>query len=652
MPKRLNGAVLREFRTLFHLGVVGDLTDGQLLERFSNANRETAELAFAALVERHAPMVLNVCQAILQNEHDAQDAFQSTFLVLARKARALWVRDSIAPWLHQVAYRAARQARTARHRRLAKEQEAAAKAPTSEPNHETQPERSAILHEEIERLPARYRGPLVLCDLKGQTQEQAARQLACPVGTIKSRLNRGRQRLKDRLKRRGLAPAFGIGATLATDATQAAVPFSLVQSTIVHAISFSASRGAAGVVPVAVASLTEGVLRAMMFTKIKMLMIPGLLLTTAIGAGVVAQVVESESDPKGNQKPPQAEQPKVADEQVGEPGVILVERGTIEAQKSTNVINQTDLQTSILSILPEGTLVEKDQLVCELDTQELRNELANQRLATEQARADYQNAQKTFEIKEIDVEEYIGGILPQELKTIEGQIKLAQAELELAKDRLQVIKESEEKGQLLDLKIKQGEFAILKTEFNLQQIEQKREVLKMYTGPKQVKTLQAEVESARAILFAREAAMVREMEREEEIQSRIEKCKIYAPADGMVTYASADIREGAIVRPRQILFRLNDIEAPLQLDTRVPEAMIDKITPGKNVLITVDAFPNQTLKGVVASISPLPNPTRLNAGLPEEYFYNTYNTKVTIEENTKHLRPGMTATVEILAEAD
>ena len=175
-----DGAVRRQLRTLFNVGTVRDLTDGQLLERFATDRGEAAELAFAVLVERHGPMVMRVCRAVLGDSHDAQDAFQATFLVLVKRARGLWVRDSIGPWLHQVAYRTASCARTAaaRHRRL--ERNAAITAQETRPERDFELER--LLHEEIDRLPERYRSPIVLCDLEGRTYEQAARHLGWPVG--------------------------------------------------------------------------------------------------------------------------------------------------------------------------------------------------------------------------------------------------------------------------------------------------------------------------------------------------------------------------------------------------------------------------------------------------------------------------------------
>ena len=119
MPREKNPAVVKVLQTLFNVGAVRDLSDGQLLERFATDRGEPAELAFAVLVERHGAMVLRVCRGILAESADAEDAFQATFLVLVGKARGLWVRDSLGPWLHQVAFRVASRARleAARRRR-------------------------------------------------------------------------------------------------------------------------------------------------------------------------------------------------------------------------------------------------------------------------------------------------------------------------------------------------------------------------------------------------------------------------------------------------------------------------------------------------------------------------------------------------------
>ena len=198
----------RNLRTTFQVGTVGDLTDGQLLERFTARGGETRELAFTALVDRHGPMVFRVCRSVLRDPDEAHDAFQATFLVLAQRARSLWVRDSLGPWLHKVAYRVASCARSSAARRRRHEQRAAELAsPTVYEN--GRDDLGDVLHDEVNRLPGNCRAAVILCYFEGLSPEQAAGRMGCPVGTVQSRLARGREKLRSRLTRRGLAPALG-----------------------------------------------------------------------------------------------------------------------------------------------------------------------------------------------------------------------------------------------------------------------------------------------------------------------------------------------------------------------------------------------------------------------------------------------------------
>ena len=189
MTSQRNRSAHRSLRALFDAGTVAGLTDGQLLERFAARSGETSELTFAIMVERHGPMVLRVCRSVLRHEHDVEDAFQATFLVLVRKAESLWVRDSLGPWLYRVAYRMAVRAKIVEGRRKAAEGRVAEMAA----DRSSVAEQSGVgpaLYEEIDRLPDRYRIPVVLCDLEGRTYEAAARHVGCPLGTLKSRLAR------------------------------------------------------------------------------------------------------------------------------------------------------------------------------------------------------------------------------------------------------------------------------------------------------------------------------------------------------------------------------------------------------------------------------------------------------------------------------
>jgi RNA polymerase sigma factor (sigma-70 family) len=291
VASRQSGAALREFRTLFHVGTTGDLTDGQLLERFVTGRGEAPELAFASLVDRHAALVLGVCRAVLRDDYDAQDAFQATFLVLLRKARRLWVEDSLGPWLHQVAYRAACSARAARTRRRMHERHAAEMASLEVAAAGNPEDLGRVLHEEIERLPARFHFPVVLCDLEGCTHERAARHLGCPVGTVKSRLARGRELLRSRLVRRGLGPSGGpIGEILAAESAQAAVPIWALAGVTAQAARRLAAGQVTGAVQASVAALADRVIRITLLTNMIGIASVGLsILAVAVGAGVLVQ---------------------------------------------------------------------------------------------------------------------------------------------------------------------------------------------------------------------------------------------------------------------------------------------------------------------------------------------------------------------------
>ena len=265
MKTTRHGAVRRQLSTLWSVGAIRELTDGQLLERFSTDAGEAAELAFEALVERHGAMVLRVCRAQLANPHDTHDAFQATFLILVKKARGLWVRDSLGPWLHQVAFRTAACARANAARRKRHEQRAVQNAADMVMHEEDRAgsELERVLHEEINRLPNCYRIPIVLCDLEACSCEEAARRMGCPVGTVKSWRFRGRQRLRERLIRLGLAPSAALAATIAAGGAAAAVPQEIVRDAM-RALSEWMT---AGEVPASVSVLVKGVLRTMIIGK-------------------------------------------------------------------------------------------------------------------------------------------------------------------------------------------------------------------------------------------------------------------------------------------------------------------------------------------------------------------------------------------------
>ncbi|HEY1859629.1 MAG TPA: sigma-70 family RNA polymerase sigma factor, partial [Gemmataceae bacterium] len=265
MPSAQLNHVIRHLRQAARQQEVAASTDGQLLDRFL-ARRE--EAAFAALVRRHGPMVFGVCRRVLHHTHDAEDAFQATFLVLVRKAASIKPRDLVGSWLYGVAYRTALKARTANAVRRAKERQV-----REMPRDNTQDfwrDLEPLLDQELHRLPEKYRVPVVLCDLEGKSREAAAKHIGCPEGTLSSRLARGRSMLAKRLARHGLALSGGaVAALLAQNAATAGVPSSLALSTVQAAALFAAGKTAAGVVSAKAAALTQGVLKAMLMTKLK-----------------------------------------------------------------------------------------------------------------------------------------------------------------------------------------------------------------------------------------------------------------------------------------------------------------------------------------------------------------------------------------------
>src|SRR5262245_42823379 len=193
MPRSQPTSVLHYLRRVVDTARVGGLTDGQLLGRFV-ASRD--EAAFEVLVWRHGPLVLSVCRRVLGKEHDAEDAFQATFLTLARKAGSIGRREAVGSWLYKVAYRVALAARC-KNARIASHEKPLHDVVAADPSVESpNSDWRAVIDEEILRLPSRYRIPFVLCCLEGKTVDEAAKELGCPRGTVGTRVARAKARLR------------------------------------------------------------------------------------------------------------------------------------------------------------------------------------------------------------------------------------------------------------------------------------------------------------------------------------------------------------------------------------------------------------------------------------------------------------------------
>jgi RNA polymerase sigma factor (sigma-70 family) len=279
MPGGQLSPLVRFLRGFAPPSLLGDTPDAQLLQCF--ATQQDID-AFAAFVQRHGPVVFGVCRRVLSNPEDAEDAFQAAFLVLVRKAHAITRPDLLGNWLYGVAFRTALEAKTQATRRRAREKQVVeldAPGPAPDP---TLADLRTVLDEEIARLPLKYRVAFVLCHVESRTNEEAARLLSCPKGTILSRLAWARERLRLRLTRRGLALSGAALATLlVTDALTAAVPQTLTDATLPFALNHLASSN--------ITALAEGVIRALFLRKINLavavLLAIGLL---GIGAGLFA----------------------------------------------------------------------------------------------------------------------------------------------------------------------------------------------------------------------------------------------------------------------------------------------------------------------------------------------------------------------------
>jgi RNA polymerase sigma factor (sigma-70 family) len=318
-------------------------TDGELLRAFVSSNDQPS---FAQVVKRHGPMVLSVCRRVLHREQDAEDAFQATFLLLARKASAIRKQESLGSWLHGVAYHMATDARKAAARRRRRENEATSSRQAPDPARAAAwREVQAILDEEIGRLPAVYREPFVLCCLEGQSCAEAAARLGQKEGTVWSRVARARQRLQRRLTRRGVCLTTALGAAaVAGNTALSAVPPSLLGTTVEAAAGL-----ASGVVSPRVAALLKAGARAMFLGRVKALM--PLLLAVGLTAGLsfaAARPGASEppvADPPAGRK---ADAPEARTDRHGDPlpAEALARLGTVRFRHAEQITS--------LAFTPDG----------------------------------------------------------------------------------------------------------------------------------------------------------------------------------------------------------------------------------------------------------------------------------------------------------
>jgi RNA polymerase sigma-70 factor (ECF subfamily) len=282
-----------ELQTLLDVGSLAGLSDGQLLGRFVERREEAI---FEAVVRRHGPVVWGVCCRVLRDHHDAEDAFQATFLVLARKAPSVMIGDKLGNWLYRVAYKTAMKAKAGRTKRRMREIQVLHMPEPITVRDDLRDAFAEILDRELSRLPEKYRTPIVLCELRGKSQRDAAAQLGWPIGTVSSRLSRAKSMLAKRLARRNLSASAGtLSVLLAQHAASESMPAKLIGSTATAASLFAA-KGAvtAGLISAEVGVLTREVLKIMLFSRLK-LATAVVLLVSATVLAFVPLAVQSEA---------------------------------------------------------------------------------------------------------------------------------------------------------------------------------------------------------------------------------------------------------------------------------------------------------------------------------------------------------------------
>ncbi len=543
-------AILRDIQTLFDIGTAGGLTDRQLLERFANRRDDSSDAAFEVLILRHGPMVLRVCRNMLRDEADVADAFQATFLVLVRRREAVQSLESVGGWLYGVACRVAARARVDAARRQKVEQRAALRVVEAvSPVEDISMTRDfgPAVQEEVRRLPEKYRAVVVLCYWQSLTHDQAAAQLGCPLGTVRSRLARARRLLHRRLTRRGLAPLAALVTTAfdgstASSSTLSAVPPALVKQTLQASAAAASGEALSYIVSGATASLVQRVLWSMVMIKIKTAAV-GVALVALLGIGTGIVLFNGR---QGRAQVTAAAQSSGPESPKDPPGTALLHSMSREAR-------------SILTLVPNGSIVKKGEVVCELDTGEGAETLTNQRITMIHARTSHRRNETALEIAELSLAEYQSGLVLLQEQETEAAVKKAEASLAIADSQFAAKKTDKDAAARSDAR----------TELELAQ--RRKDVLLHYTKAKRIKELNLAIEVAKAELQASKEIWELESSKEKQLEREIAACKINAPRDGKLVYAygpeprkpgEPPIEMGWQVQPNQLLFKIVPVTEP------------------------------------------------------------------------------------------
>jgi RND family efflux transporter MFP subunit len=378
--------------------------------------------------------------------------------------------------------------------------------------------------------------------------------------------------------------------------------------------------------------------------------------------------------------------------------IIVVERGSLESGKNVDLACEVEARspqsaaTTILQIVKEGSHVTKGELLVELDSASLKDQITQQQIKVEQSKAqltkantdleitrsqnasDIATAQIAVDLAIIDLKKYLEGDYEQERRSIEGENVIAEEELNRAKERLEYSEKLSKKGYVSSSEVEADRLSVIKSQNALNVAKEKVRVLDEYTKPRQVKDLESKLEEAKRKLDrAKNEATAKEAQSESamlaqklttsteestlrKLEGQLTKCKIYAPTDGMVVYANdpsaamrgqpqVQIEEGASVRERQKIIRIPDL-ASMQVNVKVHEAKVSHVHPGQSAKVRVESMPDRVFQGTIRTVA-----TTADAQNWFSSGVQVYTVMVGIDEMVEGLKPGMTAEVEIMAES-
>jgi RND family efflux transporter MFP subunit len=575
--------------------------DAELLARWA-AHRD--EVAFELLVRRHAPAVLAACRRLLADANDADDAFQATFLVLARKAGSVARSEVLAGWLHRVAYRAALRVQAERSRRLTRQEaDAVARVPAAAPPPD-HTELLRVLDEEVERLPARHRAVFVLCCLEGKTGEEAALLLGCPPGTVSSRLTRARERLRNRLTRRGFAPGVLLLIASASDTLAAAVPEALVESVLGAAPMFAGSVPLPGQLPTRSTAVAEGVVRAMFLNKLKLVsafFAIGLLAAGAVlaGAGTDPDKNPARAVPNGGdeKRPPDEKRAPAV------PVVRLVkpQRGGLDRVVARTCIAEAGREIHLFPAAA-GTLkrvntelgarVRAGELLVEIDAPALLLDERQARVGVEQAESLLKIAEARASTARVEIEAAKGVVRLRQTEAVSAKANGAYRKKQFERVK-ELYKQNSVDAKLMEEVEEQMRAAEAQVDAAQIAVENARADLSVKTA--QAEQVLAGVAAAKANVESAKVGL-------EKARLAVEQTRITAPFDGVV--ASVAAAPGQIVRvPGDQPPLVTVVRAEvLRLVVWVPESDAEGLKAGLAAEVTFDALPNRRMAGKLARV--------------------------------------------------